>query len=99
MWPGLLSEVMALVPKIYTGAEPGFSSLGYREALACARGKIKEEEGLAEMIRATVAYAKRQRTWFHNQLDAEALDAAAGPDALLARALGLWEDAREKTAA
>ncbi|MBI2789980.1 MAG: tRNA (adenosine(37)-N6)-dimethylallyltransferase MiaA [Elusimicrobia bacterium] len=99
MWPGLLSEVTALVPKVYTGAEPGFTSLGYREALACTRGEMTEEAGLAELIRATVAYAKRQRTWFRNQLDAEALDAAAGPDALLARALRLWEEAREKTAA
>jgi tRNA dimethylallyltransferase len=99
MWPGLLSEVIALVPKVYTGAEPGFTSLGYREALACARGKMREDEGLAEMIRGTVAYAKRQRTWFRNQLDAESLDASAGPDALLARASSLWEKAREKTAA
>lgn len=99
MWPGLLSEVTALVPKVYTGAEPGFTSLGYREALACARGKMSEAEGLAELIRGTVAYAKRQRTWFRNQLDAESLDASAGEDALLARAMTLWEEAREKTAA
>lgn len=99
MWPGLLSEVKALVPKVYTGGEPGFTSLGYREALACARGKMTEDEGLAELIRATVAYAKRQRTWFRHQLDAEALDASAGPDAPLDRALKLWEEAREKTAA
>ncbi|MBI2386666.1 MAG: tRNA (adenosine(37)-N6)-dimethylallyltransferase MiaA [Elusimicrobia bacterium] len=99
MWPGLLSEVMALVPKVFTGQEPGFTSLGYREALACARGKMSEDEGLAELIRGTVAYAKRQRTWFRNQLEAEALDASEGHDAMLARALRLWEEAREKTAA
>lgn len=97
MWPGLLTEVKALVPAEYRGDEPGFTSLGYREALACARGAMREDEGLAELIRGTAAYAKRQRTWFKNQLDAESLD--AGDPALLPRALELWEEAREKTAA
>ena len=99
MWPGLLSEVKALVPAEFTGGEPGFTSLGYREALACARGDLPPKDGLAEMIRGTVAYAKRQRTWFKNQLDASALDASAGGPALLSQALKLWEDAREKAAA
>lgn len=99
MWPGLVAEVKTLVPAEYAGTEPGFSSLGYREALARARGEMTDDEGLAELIRATVAYAKRQRTWFRHQLDAEPLDASAGPDALLERATILWEKAREKTAA
>ncbi|PIR18994.1 MAG: tRNA (adenosine(37)-N6)-dimethylallyltransferase MiaA [Elusimicrobia bacterium CG11_big_fil_rev_8_21_14_0_20_64_6] len=98
MWPGLLAEVKALVPNEYHGTEPGFTSLGYREALACSRGELPQEAGLAELIRATAAYAKRQRTWFRNQLDAAPLDASAGPDELLARAVKLWEKAREKTA-
>lgn len=97
MWPRLLAEVKALVPAEYAGDEPGFTSLGYREALACARGELASDAGLAELIRGTVAYAKRQRTWFRSQFEAEALDASA-PD-LLDRALRLWEEAREKTAA
>jgi len=99
MWPGLLAEVAALVPREFTGQEPGFTSLGYREALACARGEMKEDDGLAEMIRATAAYAKRQRTWFRTQLVASALDASASPAALVAGAKSLWEKALEKTAA
>jgi tRNA dimethylallyltransferase len=99
MWPGLLSEVKALVPAEFTGEEPGFTSLGYREALACARGEMSPDEGLVKLITGTLAYAKRQRTWFRNQLDAEALDASAGQAALLARAQKLWEEAREKIAA
>lgn len=70
MWPGLLAEVAALVPKEFSGNEPGFTSLGYREALACARGELDSGAALEEMIAGTVAYAKRQRTWFRNQLDA-----------------------------
>lgn len=99
MWPGLLAEVRALVPCAYRGDEPGFTSLGYREALACAAGKMTPDEGLAKLISGTLAYAKRQRTWFKNQLDAHALDAEAEGPALLKSALNLWEKAREKTAA
>jgi tRNA dimethylallyltransferase len=68
MWPALLSEVRALVPSRFRGDEPGFTSLGYREAVAVQRGEYSSEDGLAEMIRATHAYAKRQRTWFRHQL-------------------------------
>ncbi len=99
MWPAMLEEVRALVPSAYAGDEPGFSSLGYREALACARGELAAAAGLDELIRATNAYVKRQRTWFRGQLDAIALDAALPPEKLLAAASRLWEDAREKTAA
>lgn len=99
MWPGLLAEVRALVPASFRGDEPGFTSLGYREALACAAGGLSPDAGLEAMIRATSAYAKRQRTWFKNQLRARSLDAAAGAGPLLARALGLWEETREKAAA
>jgi tRNA dimethylallyltransferase len=99
MWPGLLAEVEALVPKEFTGTEPGFTSLGYREALACARGEMSSDDALAEMIQGTAAYAKRQRTWFRTQLSARALDASASPAALLKSAKSLWEEAREKAAA
>ena len=97
MWPGLLKEVGALVPAHFLGDEPGFTSLGYREALACARGEITSDEGLAAMIRATLAYAKRQRTWFRNQLPAKSLNATLTAEDLLSRALQAWEEAREKS--
>lgn len=99
MWPGLLAEVVALVPKEFAGTEPGFTSLGYREALTCARGELGSDAALAAMIQGTVAYAKRQRTWFRTQLVASALDASASPAALLADAKSMWEKAREKAAA
>ena len=99
MWPALLAEVRSLVPSRFAGTEPGFTSLGYREAIACARGAMSSGDALEEMIRGTAAYAKRQRTWFRHQLDAEALDASLSGPAQLARALELWEAVREKTAA
>lgn len=99
MWPGLLAEVAALVPKEFSGNEPGFTSLGYREALACVRGELADDAGLEELLKGTLAYAKRQRTWFRTQLVASALDASASPAALLANAKSMWEKAREKAAA
>ncbi len=66
MWPEMLDEVRALREK-YSGREPAFESLGYREALECVEGRLSCEEGLKKMIAATLAYAKRQRTWFRNQ--------------------------------
>lgn len=94
MWPALLEEVRGLVPREYSGREPGFSSLGYREALACAAGSLDPRAGLKDMISQTHAYAKRQRTWFRGQLPGAArLD--AGSRTLLEDAL---EALDEKTA-
>jgi tRNA dimethylallyltransferase len=87
MWPLLLAEVRALVPARFAGNEPGFTSLGYREAIAVLRGEIDENEGLARMIRATRAYAKRQRTWLRGQLEGTELDASGAPALTLERAL------------
>jgi len=87
MWPALLAEVRALVPARFTGAEPGFTSLGYREALSFLKGEMTEDEARDEMIRATKAYAKRQRTWFRGQLDGVAVDASSTAQSTLARAL------------
>lgn len=99
MWPALLEEVRALVPAEFTGEEPGFTSVGYPQALAVLEGELAPEEGLRAMVAATAAYAKRQRTWLRGRLDAAALDAALPHGELLSRARRAWEDAREKTPA
>lgn len=99
MWPALLAEVRALVPARLRGDEPGFTSLGYRSALAVTAGIMSPERGLEEMLRATNAYAKRQRTWFRTQIDARVVDASAGSNRTLERALRALEDIREVTAA
>lgn len=86
-WPALLAEVEALVPARLRGDEPGLTSLGYREAVAVLRGELSETAGLEATIRATNAYAKRQRTWFRGQLSGVAVDAGGTPEKTLARAL------------
>ncbi|MFI5347782.1 MAG: tRNA (adenosine(37)-N6)-dimethylallyltransferase MiaA [Elusimicrobiota bacterium] len=92
MWPRLLAEVRSLVPSRYRGDEPGFTSLGYREAVAVLEGDMTEEDGLAELLRETHAYSKRQRTWFRHQLPgAVAVDAGESPERTLASALAALE--------
>lgn len=74
-WPRMLEEARGLAAR-YGGTEPGFQSLGYPEALACVRGTLGPEEGLSRMIRATLAYAKRQRTWLRHQLESAEIPGA-----------------------
>jgi len=97
VWPGLLAEVSALVPSRFKGDEPGFSSLGYRQAQSVLAGELSEAKGLAEMVRVTNAYAKRQRTWFKTQLEARSIDAGAAPDQILEHARKTLEENREAT--
>ncbi len=98
MWRPLLDEVRALVPGRFRGDEPGFTSLGYREAVAVLGGRLGDAEGLAEMTAATRAYAKRQRTWFRGQLDAAPVVAGADAGETLARALAVLEESHEASA-
>jgi tRNA dimethylallyltransferase len=79
MWPNILSEVSRLVPKFYSGQEPGFQSLGYPQALKLLQGEISGESGLAELIQKTMAYAKRQRTWFRHQIRNPSFKIIGGP--------------------
>ena len=92
MWPKMLSEVEELLRR-FTGEEPGFQSLGYPEAVACARGRLSSEEGLRRLISSTCAYARRQRTWFRHQVAAAAL-AGGRPEDMLAGALSLIPERR-----
>ncbi|MBI3550427.1 MAG: tRNA (adenosine(37)-N6)-dimethylallyltransferase MiaA [Elusimicrobia bacterium] len=90
MFPGILDEVRRLVPARFTGREPGFQSLGYPEALRCIAGESTQAQGLASMIRSTVAYAKRQATWFKRQVSVRWIEAGDGdPDAWADAALEL----------
>ena len=92
MWPKLLEEVGRLVPARLRGDEPGLTSLGYREALDVLAGRSSPEEGLAAMTRATLAYAKRQRTWFRTQIAAASIPADSSPAQTLDLALRTLED-------
>lgn len=65
MWEqGLLDEVRGLLAGGLSPQARSLQTLGYRQALAVIAGGMDEATALAEMTSKTIAYAKRQLTWF-----------------------------------
>ena len=64
---GFLDEVRALRAAGYGPALKPLQALGYRQLGAVLDGATSLAEAVAETIQATVAYARRQRTWFRKQ--------------------------------
>ncbi len=70
---GLLAEVRGLLDAGYNADTPGMTGTGYREAIRHLEGEITLEEAIEEIRANTRRYARRQITWFRNQLPASAL--------------------------
>jgi tRNA dimethylallyltransferase len=68
MEQGALDEVEALLALNLDPALPAMKALGVPELAAHLRGEIDREEAVARASQATRHYAKRQMTWFRNQL-------------------------------
>jgi len=70
---GLIEEAHRLFAARDSGQAAGaerfgpFTSLGYPQALAAARGEISISEAIVQTQAATRRYAKRQRTWFRRE--------------------------------
>lgn len=64
---GWIDEAAAL-DKQYPEDAPAWKACGYRVARAVARGEQTLAEARATILVHTRQYAKRQRTWFRNQL-------------------------------
>jgi len=65
---GLVDEVRGLLEGGLDERAPGLRAHGYQELLPHLRGEIPLEQALDDVRRATRAYARRQVTWFRNQL-------------------------------
>lgn len=74
---GLVDEVRGLMDEGYEESDPGMSGTGYREIARYLRGDVTLEEAMEEICHNTRRYARRQMTWFRNQLptDAHPIDA------------------------
>lgn len=59
---GLEAEVQQLVTQY--GWVPAFQTIGYQEFRPYFEGQVSIEDVYAAIVRATLQYAKRQRTWF-----------------------------------
>lgn len=70
MWDhGALDEVRALKALDLDPALPALKAIGVREISAFFSGDMSREEAIELSVIATRQYAKRQSTWFRNQLD------------------------------
>jgi tRNA A37 N6-isopentenylltransferase MiaA len=65
---GLVAEVRGLLESGLGADAPGLDGVGYRETVAMLRGHLPESGLRDAIIVATRRYAKRQETWFRNQL-------------------------------
>ncbi len=66
---GALQEVEQLLALKLDPTLPALKAIGVRELGSYLKGEIAMEEALEMAKAATRQYAKRQRTWFRNQLD------------------------------
>lgn len=66
---GAVDEVKALLALDLDPALPAMKAIGVREIAAFLEGSMSQEEAMERSVIATRQYAKRQSTWFRNQLD------------------------------
>ncbi len=72
---GWLREVEFLLSQGYSGEEPAFQAIGYRQLVRHLRGEVSLGDAVEETIRATRQYAKRQLTWFRKDQSVRWFDA------------------------
>jgi len=65
---GLMGEVRTLVARHPDPPRP-LRAIGYRQAVEVARGTLPVEQAQRDIVKETMQYAKRQRTWFRHQED------------------------------
>jgi tRNA dimethylallyltransferase len=77
---GWLAEVEKLVQAGYDARCKAMRTLGYRELLAVVEGRTDLAPARDEIVRATRAYSRRQRTFFRHQLPAARTRYIDAPD-------------------
>jgi tRNA dimethylallyltransferase len=90
---GLVDEVRGLLAQGFGAGDPGMSATGYPETIAYLRQEIGLEEAMERTRHATRRYARRQLTWFRNQMPAGAtwLDAAQPMTQLADQVVQRWQ--------
>jgi len=83
---GFEDEVRALRAAGYGPTLRPLQALGYAQVGALLDGVLTRPEALAETLAATMAYARRQRTWFRKEVAAARLESV--PDAAVAELAG-----------
>ncbi|HVS02751.1 MAG TPA: tRNA (adenosine(37)-N6)-dimethylallyltransferase MiaA [Thermoanaerobaculia bacterium] len=66
---GWVGEVEALLAAGVDPSMPAFQAIGYRQLARHVMGEGSLEEAVADTVRATRRFAKRQQTWFRSEPD------------------------------
>jgi len=66
---GLVEEARALLARGVSPDRGPLRAIGYRQAVAVARGEITVEAAERAIVTETMRFAKRQMTWFRHQAD------------------------------
>jgi len=95
---GLVKEVQSLLDAGYAVDTPGMTGTGYRETARYLAGDISLEEAVEEIRRNTRRYARRQLTWYRNQLPTGAVvvDAMVPLHEQITQVLTAWNDHAEQ---
>ena len=98
MESGLLGEVRAALAAGVPADAPGFSGVGYPEALAHLGGRTTPPQLEEAIVVATRRFAKRQQTWFRHQIagPVTTLDATRPPDVLAREVMSGYRAALKK---
>jgi len=93
---GWIEEVRGLRDRGFGERTPGMTATGYTDMLAFVNGCITLDEAVARTRRATRRFARRQTTWFRNQLpgDVVHLQGASTLDHLAGYVLRRWKELR-----
>jgi len=65
---GMIEETQRLLADGYSENCAALSGLGYPRVVAFLKNQMRRDELLAAIVQDTCQYAKRQRTWFRNQM-------------------------------
>ena len=75
MWKmGLVEEARALIPSGIRDGKTSSRAIGYSQALAQIDGHMSEAEAIADTVRLTQKYARRQMSWFRRDNRIQWLD-------------------------
>jgi tRNA dimethylallyltransferase len=64
---GWLDEVAALLRREFSPTLPAFQAIGYRQLVRYLGGTVSLELAVADIVRETRRFAKRQETWFRKE--------------------------------
>ncbi len=79
---GAWQELMSLLDQGVARDSAALSSVGYKQMIEALGGRMTVKQAEELWKQESRRYAKRQETWFANQLQATPLDAARGAEAL-----------------